>query len=197
MSRWPEIWSCEEITQHVEPFLDGELSAGATTQIRLHLDGCPECEARVHLANAIQNELHALPELDTPAPVLQQILDKTVRHPRSRRSPVSFWGRWPRPAWVALAAAALALGLGLGVLNQRSPSPEPPPPDTAALTRATTEARYALTKTGLLTRKAGSLLRDKTLRAQIVAPTSRGLSRALGSTAAGQIEVSSEGANDV
>lgn len=197
MSRWPETWNCDEITQHLELFLDGELPAGATTRFRSHLDRCRECAARVHLANEIQNELHALPELDTPAPVLQQILDQTVRTRESRPSLATLWGRWPRPAWAALAAAALALAFGLGVFNQRFTSSEPAPPDTAALAQATAEARYALAKTGLLTRRAGRALRDKTLRDQIVAPTSRGLARAFGGDAAGQTEVSSEGVSDV
>lgn len=197
MSRWPETWSCEEIRQHVESFLDGELPAAAIDRIRSHLVECPACAAQVHLANEIQDELHALPELDAPAPVLQRILDQTVGAQKPRPALVSFWGRWPRFAWAALAAAAVALALGLGVLNQPSPSSGPEPPDPAVLAQATAEARYALAKTGLLTSKAGRVLRDRTLRDQIVMPTRRGLSQALGSTGARESGVSSKGVDDV
>ena len=197
MSRWPETWSCEEIRLHVEPYLDGELPAATMTRMRSHLGGCPECAAQVHLANEIQNELHALPEFDIPAPVLQRILDQTIRAKEPLPTRVGIWDRWPRPTWAALAAAALALALGLGVINQPTPSSGPEPPDSAALAQATAEARYALAKTGLLTRKAGRVLHDKTLRDQIVMPTSRGLSQALGSTAAQESGVSSEGVDDV
>ena len=157
---------------------------------------CPECAAHLHLAKEIQNELQALPEIDAPAPILEQILDQTVRAREQRYTLTNLWGRWPRPAWAALAVAALVLALGLGVLARRSAEP-PVPPDTATLALATAQARYALAKTGLLTRKAGVAIRDKTLRDRIVVPASRGLSQALGSPASGDAGVSSEGVNDV
>lgn len=197
MSRWPDTWNCEEIRQHVEPFLDGELPPDAASRIRSHLDTCPSCAARVHLANEIQNELRGLPELDTPAPVLQRILDQTVRSEKPRPSLASLWGRWPRPVWAAVAATALALALGLGVLDQRTAAPEPNRPDPVALAQATAEARYALTRTGLLTRKAGLALRDKALRDQIATPTKRGLAQALGRAEGERVGISSEGVNDV
>jgi len=179
----------------VEVFLDGELPPAAATQIRLHLDGCPECAAQVHLANEIQNELHALPELDAPAPVLQQILNQTVRTQSRGRSRASVLNLWPRPAWAALAAAGLALALGLGILGQRSP--DPAQPDPASIAQATAEARYALARTGFLTRQAGLVIRDKALRDQVVAPTRRGLSQVLGNPAPESSGTSPEGVNDV
>lgn len=195
MSRWPDTWSCEEVRQQIEAFLDGELPAAATTQIRSHLDSCPACAAQVHLANEVQNELHALPELDTPAPVLQQILDQTTRTRRQESSRISWLDLWPRPAWAALAAAGLVLALGLGILTQRPA--DPVQPDQAAIAQATDEARYALARTGLLTRKAGLVIRDRTLRDEVAAPTRRGLSRVLGNRTLEPSEVSSEGVNDV
>ena len=34
---------CNETIKELETFLDGELSADALTEIRRHLDGCPNC----------------------------------------------------------------------------------------------------------------------------------------------------------
>ena len=195
MSQLPENWNCEEIRQHLEIFLDGKLPETAAIQIQSHLEDCPGCAAQTRLARDIHNELRVLPEFDTPAPVLQQILDQTVRTESPPNASVSFWGRWPGPVWAALAATGLALLLGVGVLNQQST--DPVEPDAAAIAQATAEARYALARTGLLTRKAGLVIRDKTLRDRIAAPTSRGLSRALHNPVEEKGGASLEGVNDV
>ena len=195
MSQWPENWDCERVREHIEVFLDGELASVEQVRFKAHLDDCLECATQLHLANEIQGELQALPEFDTPAPVLQQILDQTVRQQGPERSPSRLWQLWPRPAWVALAAGVLALIVGVAVLDQ--PAPDSAQPDTAAIAQATAKARYALAKTGLLTRKAGKTIRDRTLRDQIAVPTSRGLSLALGAPAAGAEKAVQEGVNDV
>lgn len=178
MSRWPETWTCKRIREHIETFLDEQLPEASLRAIGSHLDDCGECAAHAQLAREIRTELQALPEIDAPAPVLQKILDQTVRAQSAR----PFWSRlealWPQPAWGALAAVALALALGLGVLTQ--PSSDPAQPDPESIAQATAEARYALAKAGLFTRKAGRVIRDQTLRDQIVAPTTRGFSQALG-----------------
>ena len=195
MSQSPESWNCNEIRQHLEIFLDGGLPETTTNQIHSHLEDCPGCSAQAQLARELHNELRALPEFDAPAPVLQQILDQTVRTESPANDAAGLWGRWPGPAWAALAATGLALLLGVGVLNQQSP--DPAEPDAATIAQATAEARYALARTGLLTRKAGLVIRDKTLRDQIAAPTNRGLSRALHNPVEEKGGASLEGVNDV
>ena len=196
MSRWPEDPRCAETRERVELYLDGELDAEDLTRIRGHLERCPACAAQIQLAREIQAELRALPELDTPAPVLARILDQTVR---GRRSAVDsrWWMSWPRPLWGALAAAGLALVLGLAVFSQRASSPEPALRNPATLARATAEARYALVKTGLLTAKAGTVLREKALRDRVVVPTRHVLNQALGLSPETMTPSAAEGAEDV
>ncbi len=195
MSRWPEVWSCEEIRREAEAYLDGALPEIALTGIRSHLDGCPDCAAQVQLAAEIQAELQALPEFDAPEATRRLILDQASRSTDPRRLRLPLLDLWPRAAWPALAAAALAMALGLGVLHQRSL--EAPTPDPMVLAQATDEARYALVRAGLLTRKAGITIRDKTLRDQVVAPASRGLSHALDKTPLQLSGPRPEGVDDV
>ena len=104
---------------------------------------------------------------------------------------------WPRPVWGALAAAGLALVLGLAVFSQRASTPEPALDDPATLARATAEARYALAKTGLLTARAGTALRDKALRDRVVTPTRQGLNQVLGRAQQPTTPSAAEGAEDV
>ena len=194
MSHWPETWTCDQVREHLEAFLEGDLAAHEATSIGTHLEDCADCAAQVQLAREIQQELRSLPEFDTPAPVLHSSLDQTVRQETRRSGLARLWHRWPQPVWAGLAAAVLALVLGLGVVWQGGDGNEQP--DAAALAQATAEARYALAKAGLLTRKAGQTIRDDALRDQIVVPTTDGLSQALGTTDDTPSGVSTKGVSD-
>lgn len=180
MSQSPETWTCDQVREHLEALLEDELASHDARDIGVHLESCPECATQVRLAREIQHELRSLPELDAPAPLLYSIFDQTVRKEARRSSPVRTWGRWPQPVWAGLAAAAFALAVGLGAFWQGNTEEERP--DAAAVAQATAEARYALAKTGLLTRKAGQVIRDEALRDQIVVPTTDGISQVLGTT---------------
>ena len=177
MSRSPESQFCSDTQHDLEAYLDGDLPTVRVHQVEAHLSGCPDCMAQVHLAKEIQNELRALPELDAPAAVIQTIFDQTVRVQKPKRSLGAILDLWPRPVWAALAAACLVLVFALAVLNQSTAVHDQP--DEAAIAQATAEARFALARVGLATRKAGFAVRDKALREPIVAPTTEGLSRAL------------------
>lgn len=195
MSQWPENWSCEEVWEHLEELLEGELPETQATQIRSHLDQCAACEAQTRLAMEIRGELRALPELDAPAPLLQAVLDQTVKAQEPRLSLGELLGSWPRPIWAALAAASLILVLGLTVLSQRPTAPEQP--DAAAIAQATAEARFALARVGVLTREAGLTIRDKALRDQVAVPTQKGLSQFLGQVSDAESRIPHEGVKDV
>jgi len=195
VSRSPESQFCSDIQHDLEAYLDGDLPTVRVHQVEAHLSGCPACMAQVHLAREIQNELRALPELDAPAAVTQTIFDQTVRAQKPRRSLGAVLDLWPRPVWAALAAASLVLVFALAVLNQSTALHDQP--DEAAIAQATAEARFALARVGLATRKVGFAVRDKALREPIVAPTTEGLSRALqrhSDTESGSLE---KGVNDV
>jgi anti-sigma factor RsiW len=195
VSRLPDNQSCEQVQQDLETYLDGGLSTVRVHQVEGHLSDCPTCLAQVHLAKEIQNELRALPEFDAPAPVIQSIFDQTVRSENRKRSVGDFLGAWPRPVWATLAAASLVLVFTLAVLNQSATPPDQP--NEAAVAQATAEARFALAKVGLATRKAGVTVRDKALRDQIAVPTRKGLSRAFGRDGDQESGSLNKGVNDV
>lgn len=200
MSRSNDRTDCRQVGESLELWLDGELERSAAEPIREHLQSCSICAAEAQLSKAVRDGLRALPEWDAPATTLASILEQTSR----ARAPRRRWSRLalglPRPAWVAMATAAtLALAFGLTVLRQ--PAPQPQTYDEAAIAQATAEARFALIKTGLLTAKAGRIVRDRALRDQILVPTRRSLEQSLGipSLPAAPLPaggVDSEGVND-
>ena len=194
MSRLPDSPGCAQVQQDLETYLDGELSRVRAHQIEAHLSECSACLAPVHLAKEIQNELRTMPEMDAPAAVIQTIFDQTVRSEKPKRSLSDLLNRWPRPVWATLVAASLVLVVALAVMNRGT---TPDQPDEAAIAQAAAEARFALAQVGLATRKAGLAVRNKTLQDQIVTPTKRSLSRALGHNPEQEPASLHEGVNDV
>jgi anti-sigma factor RsiW len=173
-----ETHHCADIQHALEAYLDGGLSTIRVHEIEAHMADCRACLTQMHLAKEIQNELHALPELDAPAHVIQSIYDQTVRAEEPGRSPIGLLGSWSRPVWATLAATSLALVLGLTLRNQGASAPDQP--DQVTIAQATAEARFALARVGFATRKAGLAVLDKTLRDQIVVPTQKSLIESLG-----------------
>lgn len=195
MSRLPDSQNCAQVQQDLETYLDGELSTVRIHQVEAHLSDCSACLAQVHLAKETQNELRAMPEMDAPAAVIQTIFDQTVRSEKPKQTLSSLPNRWPRPLWATLVAASLVLVVALAVMNQGTTTPDQP--DEAAIAQATAEARFALAQVGLATRKAGLAVRNKALQDQIVTPTRRSLSRALGHNPEQESASLHEGVNDV
>jgi anti-sigma factor RsiW len=187
--------TCQGVQHDLEAYLDGSVSTLRVQQIEGHLDGCTECLAQLHLAKEIQNELRALPEFDAPAPVIHSIYDQTVRSGRSAASLGRFAERWLRPAWATLALAGLALVLALTLMHRAPVAPDQP--DEAAIAQATAEARFALSRVGLATRKVGTTVRDRAWRDGIVVPTRESLSGALGRQPLDESESVNQGVNDV
>lgn len=195
MSRLPDSQNCAQVQQDLEAYLDGGPSTVRAHRVEAHLSECSTCLAQVHLAKEIQNELRALPEMDAPAAVIQTIFDQTVRSEKPKRSLGDLLNRWPRPVWATLVAASLVLVVALAVINQGTTTPDQP--DEAAIAQATAEARFALAQVGLATRKAGLAVRNKALQDQIVTPTKRSLSRALGHNPGQEPASLHKGVNDV
>ena len=195
MSRLHDSQTCQGVQHDLEAYLDGSVSTLRVQQIEGHLADCAACLAQLHLAKEIQNELRALPEFDAPAPVIHSIYDQTVRAEKPSNPLTAMLNRGSRPFWATLAAASLALVLGLTLLD-RGPTPTDRP-DEAAIAQAAAEARFALARAGLATRKAGTVVRDKALRDPILVPTHDGLSEVFGPAPEEQAGSLHEGVNDV
>lgn len=170
---------CEAAVELLEELLDGELEEERERALSRHLSACPECAGEFALATTLRRELRALPEIDAPAALIDQVLEQTQG--RAEKAPKTrTWtslrrgleGLLPRPArWAAatLVAAALALLVWL----PRSPVVGPEPASDPELARAILEARFALAYLGELGRGTGRELRDEVLRDRLVVPAVR------------------------
>jgi anti-sigma factor RsiW len=168
----PEILSCEETLDLLEPYLDGDLPPREADPVRRHLAGCPACAAELALAERIQRELRVLPQPDCPP----AILDRVRAAGRGTVVPFPAASR-PFHQRIAAAAAVLALAVGGGsfilhvqhVREQRE-----------QVARATREARLALAYFSKVTRRTGFDVRDDVLQKRLVVPVTRSVSRSLG-----------------
>ncbi|MEM7586485.1 MAG: zf-HC2 domain-containing protein [Acidobacteriota bacterium] len=184
MSAHCENQACEETLDRLEDYVDGELEEPWLSAIAAHLETCSNCRAEHRLAVAVQAELRALPELDAPASVLDQVLaaesTQTSRSvlPWRRASPVSPRGplRQALLAAAVLATAVLAWALILGDRLTPEVEPEPTP---AEIARATAEARIALAYLAQVSHRTGLQLRDDVLVDRLAQPTLRSLARVL------------------
>ena len=109
--------TCDELNEHIDPFLDNELGLAESQKIQRHLDQCPNCESLYagHLAvrQALQKpEMRFLPDADLSDQIHGELL-KQIRPPARRgwQLPVFQLPSWLLPS-LAGAAAVLLLWLG-------------------------------------------------------------------------------------
>lgn len=76
-------YTCEQVFQRINDYLDRELSAEEMALVRAHLDTCTECAREYAFEGAVLEELKAkLRRIDLPPAVLdkvQQVLKKKHR----------------------------------------------------------------------------------------------------------------------
>lgn len=104
--------NCQQTTQRMQSWLDGELDAETLSAFRAHLDRCPRCRAKADDWRALQAALR-----DLPAPVPPPGLTERMWAARAKRN---------RRA-VALAAAASVV-LALAAAYWMPPTSVPPAP---------------------------------------------------------------------
>ena len=169
---------CDEVCEILEPYLDGDLPRDEAERVRAHVAACASCAGELALAEDVQRELRALPELDCPPEVLERVRASGPREARQANVvPIRRAWQPSRAARIASIAAALALTVGGTAFLLQPKSPAQPSPEEVA--RATEEARFALAYLGQVNRKAGLDLREAVFERRLVAPATENVSRSL------------------
>jgi len=177
MNRIDDDLTCYDALELIEPFVDGDLEGAEAARLRSHLAGCHACAAELALAERIQRELRALPQLDCPPEIVERVRREGAQV-LPFRSPVRPRGAG-LPFRIAAAAALLALALWGGALFIRSQQ-RPRQPSAAEVARATQEARYALAYLGKVSRQASFDVRDDVLARRVVLPAAQSVSHTIG-----------------
>jgi anti-sigma factor RsiW len=109
--------TCDELNEHIDPFLDNELGLAEAQKIQQHLEQCPACESlyagRLAVRQALQkSEMRFLPAADLHDQIHGELL-KQIRPPARRtwQLPVFQFPSWVLPS-LAGAAAVVLLWVG-------------------------------------------------------------------------------------
>ncbi|HUP22702.1 MAG TPA: hypothetical protein VNB06_07150 [Thermoanaerobaculia bacterium] len=195
-------YTCSEVLEWIELYLDDDLERPLAQSVRWHLEGqhesggadagCATCRRELRRAERVRYELGRLSEERCPDLVTATVMEEARRHdePSAGGGAGSRTTAFPAPPrWLqagALAAAAATL-LWLGVQAIRTPEPQP----TAIhadlsiseyspqeLARAEQELRLALGYVAAIGRRSGVALRDDVLVDDVLAPSAEALERA-------------------
>ncbi len=122
--------NCEQATEQLGPYVDGELSSDVRGTLEAHLETCGPCRAELGKLRDMAADLAKPPGVPVPESLWMSIerrLDaepqapSTVAAPRGQPSPA--WSIWYRRPPLAVAAVlALAIGLGIFGLVWTEPS---------------------------------------------------------------------------
>jgi mycothiol system anti-sigma-R factor len=94
--------SCEQRTEHLHAYLDGELDAAGTRQFERHMKECPECGAALAAERKLQNSLQSAGLYENAPKALRQRVVASL--PALPEAKVKKTGEW---RWAALGAACL------------------------------------------------------------------------------------------
>jgi anti-sigma factor RsiW len=119
--------SCQDYSDAIAEFVDGQLDPARQRELERHVEGCPACRALVADLKTIQAAAFTLDRLELPPHLLPALRTRIAEEPgppargRLLAFPAS---RAARLAWL-LAAAALVLTTTVGMLSLRTPAPSP------------------------------------------------------------------------
>jgi TolA-binding protein len=120
--------NCQQVKAHLVDYLYGELPPELEREVEDALDQCPECAAELAQMREVHELVAALPRLDVPAQVHQNILrEARLAADTASASPAPrprFWTTLLSPPALA-TALLLCLVLGVGImLQQQALSPD-------------------------------------------------------------------------
>lgn len=154
--------TCEQLEMHLTAFVFDELDdAAASEQVRVHLEACPLCRAKLQQLRSTIGTLHAA-VAEMPSPVLSEDRRAALREavkadaatPADAAPAAYKFANWKRP--LALAASVALIGTaGVGIYQSMSGQAPNTPLSTVAMSERWGEAP------GRATNAIGSLTDEK------------------------------------
>lgn len=170
---------CAWVSDRIDPYLDGELSAGDSRAFDDHTEACVNCREELTLAQAVLNELRDLPAQTCPDHVTGALYSgaDTGHEPAVGRIDLArrFGGWFLRPAVAgALVVIVFATLFLVGRMERGSNTITP---DEVA--RATAEVQWTLAYVGDVSRWTGRKFEQDVLEERVVTPMRRAVHSAM------------------
>jgi anti-sigma factor RsiW len=109
---------CRDVRAGLSAYLEGDLDAGLTGEIRLHLESCAACRSELDLLRLTIGALRSLPDLPPPAAILAGVRARLRPEPWYRR--LLDGRQWPLGVPVG-ALATLLVAFGISLFQTRFP----------------------------------------------------------------------------
>jgi hypothetical protein len=115
--------NCTVVTQMLSAFIDHEVSASDESTVHGHLDNCASCRRQMEMLRQTAGTLSALPEIEPPAFLLQQIMTATVAKPTfAEKLSAAFTPAVKTPQYLRWAGAGAAAAIALIALMLSQPA---------------------------------------------------------------------------
>jgi anti-sigma factor (TIGR02949 family) len=168
--------NCGWALEHIEAFLDDDLSAGELKRFQQHVDRCDTCARELAFATRVVGELRALPTHTAPESVMEAVNAPDTAPAGSFMERMmdrigaamgEAWSLARRPAMATMIVLVLATGVFVVTQHQRQPRVS-----EAEIEEATQETFLAFAYIGKYSRMTGHIVRDEMIN-EVVEPVKR------------------------
>ena len=171
---------CAWVSEKIDPYLDGELSAEESRVFDHHIDACIDCREELTLAQNVLNELRELPAQSCPDRVTGSLYAGVETGPELTAHQTVSVRRWLgswflRPAVAGVLAVIVFTTMFLVGRIERG-TDEVTPDEVA---RATAEVQWTLAYVGNVSRWTGRTFQQKVIEERVVTPMRRAVRSAL------------------
>ncbi|MCA9741525.1 MAG: zf-HC2 domain-containing protein [Deferribacteres bacterium] len=170
-------WTCSDVQDNIEAYLDTALPEQEMQLIKLHVQDCHGCQGELKLAQRIQQSLRTLP----PKPCPEVVTSSTLAAVRQQR-----YAKWRnallhKRVWRPALAGASFLLLALLLLDRVFWHDTAPPYSSEEVALAELDVKWTIAYLGNLGKKTGVTVRDQVLEPEVVAPLQEALRAVIGS----------------
>lgn len=153
--------TCTWCQDHIEAYLDDDLTAPESARLHAHLAGCDVCTADMELAARIRTSLHDMPLPDVPEAVTAGVYNKIS----AERGKLSIFRH---PVWRGLAVAAALIAAILLGTGEKQKSEQASTVSSEELARAESQAKWAIAYISDVGRRTGLTVRDEIISEKVV-----------------------------
>jgi anti-sigma factor RsiW len=169
---------CSWTRDRVDSYLDGELRGDELQAFEDHVRSCPSCRSELALARSTLEELRALPVLECPQRVVEQVAERA-----GAGLSAGLWERLaavrpfvPKPAMAAVVMVIVAATAYVLLLHEQPMTPSPP--KSPALSEkdaevAKAEVMLAFAYVGKYSRRTGEIIRKEVIEDRVIEPVGK------------------------
>lgn len=185
--------ACNDVLEHIEAYIDNDLSAEEVSHIDTHIQSCPSCSEELSFAREMQSELRAFPRMECPDRVVeavyQHIEQQGATKSASSPSSPSLWASvrawWqslrPSPVFVPALSLGVTAIVAVGAWFLFRPASTPTMSE-AEIADAKRQVEWTLAYLGSVNTKVAAVATGEVVQSYIVHPVQRAVGETMETT---------------